>query len=173
MKIAIAAAIAASLAASSLVVVPTRADESIVVKSGRPALPKWVKTITQQLDASLERAMYAPQANHIHVAGGYAAVSFTTDSQGKPVNAVVSRASGDSALDAVALTAVTNMKSLYPLPTAMPADQRFRANIIVAPDTTHLDRLIKIVRKEEAQRLRAEGPASHEFAISLGSSKSA
>jgi len=167
MKTALLAALAASLAATSLVSMPSFAEDSIVVKSQKISVPKWIRKISNKLDDSLEQAMTHSDARLIKKNGGFVAVSFNCDDNGRPIGTQVSRPSGDRALDRVALRAVNGLATLQPMPASFTANQRFRANIIVAEDSYQRDRLFKVMRKEEARRLRAEGPESKEFALSM------
>ncbi|MDE2435488.1 MAG: energy transducer TonB [Sphingomonadales bacterium] len=173
MKLALTAAIAATIAASALIPAPTRADQSIIVESQRPTLNKWVSKVSQDLTRSLDNTLNWSVARDVRADGGYTAVTFTSDEAGRPAALTVARPSGDKALDRVALTAVEHLRSLHPMPASLAPGQRFRANIIISVDSYKLDRLVQIMRKEEAQRIRAEGPNSKEIVLTAVPSKSA
>ncbi|MDE2435489.1 MAG: energy transducer TonB [Sphingomonadales bacterium] len=164
MKLAVTAVVAASLAASTFVASPTRADAPIIVQSQRISQPAWVSSVSTQLSRNLDSALFA-QNSAYH--DGIVAITFTAAPDGQPGNMVLARRSGDSALDRVAMNSVRRLRNLHPLPELVSDQQRFRAYLIVASDQKSYEDYARLAQREEAQRQLAERADSRVIALTI------
>lgn len=162
----------AILVASPMLAVATDAqtlgrspEQKIVVTGEQVTLARWSDRVTRQLDRSL-RYPAAPFGRS--EPSGLVKVRFQCSEDGRPATVTLGRTSGARSLDREAIRAVTNIKSLHPMPEDMRPDQQFEAHIVFALSQADLNRQIAAMKREEASQNRLAASQARPIVVTAG-----
>ncbi|RDE05984.1 TonB family protein [Sphingomonas aracearum] len=144
----LAAAAAVPLTASA-----AQDDRKIVVVAKPISVAAWSTMIGKRINAHL--VYPTPPSNELR-ATGVSSVAFQCSEDGRPAGVALLRKSGSRALDGAALRAVSEVRTLHPLPEGVHGSRKFRANIIFASDRAGQMRLAREVASEMAATRVAE-----------------
>lgn len=120
------------------IAVAARSPDPIVVELSAPTKAHWVERISEDLSMKLSY----PTVIGRPADEGIVTVAFRCGENGRPTHILVPSSSGNAMLDAAALRAVEQLKSLHPLPADFARDQLFLAKIAFATDDRQLSKLL-------------------------------
>ncbi|PKB19542.1 TonB family protein [Novosphingobium kunmingense] len=164
MKLALTAALAASLALSAFTPTAALADDPIVVSSHQAAVTNFADSLARDVSAGLNGALRSHSSSTREVTG-LTAVTFNIDSQGQVSNVAMAERSGNSLLDSVARRVIKRL-DIDPA-TLPPSVSRVRAYMIVATDQDSHDSLARKARDIEVERLMASRESRTELVLTL------
>lgn len=155
----------AALAASSVMSAALLAQgQTIVVNSPRDAVAQWASAVSRDLDSSLR---YPRFLGNQQPATGIVSVRFNCSEDGRARNLIVTRHSGSRALDRAATQAISQIKSLHPIPDKLASNQSVQANIFFAEDESQLQQQTAQLRRERAASFAAGKGNDRQVAINL------
>ena len=161
MKYAFLAALAVSSVMSGALLAQ---GQTIVMTSHRDAVTQWASAISRDLDSSLRfpRFLGAQQQ-----ATGVVSVRFNCSDDGRAGNVVVTRHSGSLVLDRAAVRAISQIRSLHPIPGELATNQLVQANIFFALDENQLQQQVAQLHRERTASLAAGKGDNHLVALNL------
>ena len=161
MKYALLAALAVSSVMSGALLAQ---GQTIVVTSPRDGVTQWAAAVSRDLDRSLKFQRFMRPQQH---ATGIVSVRFNCSDDGRAVNLVVTRHSGSRVLDGAAIQAISQIRSLHPIPGELASNQLVQANIYFAADESELQQQQAQLRRERAASWAAGKGDNHRVAVNL------
>ena len=161
MKYALLAALAVSSVMSGALLAQ---GQTIVVTSHRDAATQWASVVSRDLNKTLRYPSFlGPQ----QPATGVVSVRFNCSDDGRAANVVVTRRSGSQVLDRAAINAISQIRSLHPIPGELASNQLVQANIYFAADESQLQRQVAQMHRERAASWAAGKRDNHRVAVNL------
>lgn len=133
-----------------------------VVVAATPSVAQWTKAVTRSLESHIRYPAYYwlnPRRE------GAVRVSFSCSEDGKPAHLVLVKSSGMQAFDRAALSAVSRIKTLHPLPATFRHDQRYGAIVIFAESEASRDRLLARINKDRRVAATSTGSSNGLLAL--------
>ena len=161
MKYALLAALAVSSVMSGALLAQ---GQTIVVTSPRDAVTQWAAAVSRDLDSALK---YPRFMGRQRPATGIVSVRFNCSDDGRADNVVVTRHSGSRVLDRAAIQAISQIRSLHPIPGELATNQLVQANIYFAEDESDLQQQKAQLRRERAASWAARKGDNHLVALNL------
>lgn len=157
--------VCAAFAIGACWAMPAAAGEPISVTARpQPTLAEWTDKVAQDLDRGLRSVYHAPIIR-TRLPYGFVAVSFQLDGEGRASDIAVSRKSGSHALNSIGKQVVARLRSAYPLPEGVSANQLYEAHIIVAPDPVAHDKMLAEARAHSTRMASASNGKVVTFAL--------
>ncbi|MFZ9394836.1 MAG: energy transducer TonB family protein [Erythrobacter sp.] len=143
---------AAAVATVALSLSTPLASQDIVVSPTDDGVAHFVRTVSQQIDRNLARAVLPPRAEP----HGIVRLQFEVDGTGRASNVSFYSRSGDQVADRAAMRAVQRLGRYDPIPHEFVANRQVQANIIFASSEAEYLRQAKVLARDEAVRIASD-----------------
>lgn len=140
-------------------------DRDITVVAKPLTLAAWSKNITAKIEDGLH---YPSRMGSGRSVSGIVSVRFHCSDTDAPTDVVVYRKSGERSLDVAATRAVSQIRTLHPMPLNLKSDQQYEANILFAESYAESVDLMAKMRKEAIRRNAWFSDSSRAIALNVG-----